>query len=86
MPIKLNSVEKTVETQISRLNSSINLYAVLYQIITNQDYNKTRKKRGTQTKGTSLRVLKRNSPLRDKTCSMILVITGLITNEQTEGH
>ena len=33
MPINLNSLEKTAETQISRQKSSINLYAVLYQII-----------------------------------------------------
>ena len=30
------------------------------------DYNKTKSKRGTQTKGTPRRVLKRNSPLGDK--------------------
>ena len=33
MPINLNSIKKTAETQISRQKSSINLYAVLYQII-----------------------------------------------------
>ena len=36
MPIKVNSLENTVETQISRQKSSINQYAVLNQIITNK--------------------------------------------------
>ena len=36
MPIKLNSLEQTAETQISRQKTSINQYAVFKQIITNQ--------------------------------------------------
>ena len=36
MPIKLNSLEKTAETQISRQESPINQYAVLFQNRTNQ--------------------------------------------------
>ena len=40
MPIKLNSLEKTAETQISRQKSPINQYVVLYQIKTNQNLGK----------------------------------------------
>ena len=36
MPIKLNSLEQTTETQISRQKLPINQYAVFNQIITNK--------------------------------------------------
>ena len=40
MPINLNSLEKTAETQISRQKSSINLYAVLFLIIKKKPFYK----------------------------------------------
>ena len=39
MPFNLNFIKKT-ETQISRQKSSINLYAVLYQIVKRKPFNK----------------------------------------------